>query len=48
MVVFAVTWDAKADPNRTVASIRWPLLAVGLLTAVYQVVGVALWGRTLG
>jgi len=48
MVVLALTWDANADPSRRVASIRWPLLALGLLTAVYQVVGVALWGRTLG
>ncbi|MDQ6727613.1 MAG: RDD family protein [Actinomycetota bacterium] len=48
VVVLALTWDANADPNRTVASLRWPLVAVGLLTAVYQVVGVALWGKTVG
>ncbi len=47
-IIFASTWHIDPATDRLVTSGRWSLVVVGLLTAVYQVVGVAVWGRTVG
>jgi uncharacterized RDD family membrane protein YckC len=47
-IVFALTVNVDLESSRVVSSARWPLLVIGLLTAAYQVVGVAVWGKTLG
>jgi len=47
-IIFALTVDVDRETSRIVSSSRWPLLVVGLLSAAYQVVGVAVWGKTLG